>query len=284
MNKLFELFPGVKVGVARVSPIRASVPATTNHTGGSMKKFSAFLLCAAFAVSPAFAKHNPPPPPGLQPVNLASVATFAVFSNAAVTSTGNTVINGDLGVYPGTSVTGLKESVDSDTDADSGPGLVNGTIQDNDTSPETTAAENAAASFLIAYKDAQGRTGAHTAVCPGTSLANLGGATLTPGLYRSGTTLALTGTLTLHGAGVYIFQIGSGLTVNDSAQVILSDGAKAANIFWQVGTAATFGTAAAFEGTILAGSGITMGSSTTLVGRALAKTAVTFITDTVTRP
>jgi len=61
MNKLFELFPVARVGIARVRLIGAGVPATTNHTGGSMKKFSAFLLCAALAVCPAFAKKTSPP-------------------------------------------------------------------------------------------------------------------------------------------------------------------------------------------------------------------------------
>jgi hypothetical protein len=108
--------------------------------------------------------------------------------------------------------------------------------------------------------------------------------TFTPGLFKSGTTLALTGDVTLHGAGVYIFQIGSGLTVNTHARVILSGGATAANVFWQVGTLASLGTYVTFEGNILAGTAVTFGTSTSLVGRALAKTAVTLEGNAVTRP
>jgi Ice-binding-like len=113
---------------------------------------------------------------------------------------------------------------------------------------------------------------------------DLGGTTLTPGLYTSKSTLAITGDVTLNGAGVYIFQIKTGLTVSSTSKVILAGGATAANVFWQVGTLASLGSTVAFQGSILAGAGVTMNSGATLVGRALSQTNVTFIANTVTLP
>jgi Ice-binding-like len=237
------------------------------------------LLCAAVAVCPLAAKTNSPPT--LQPVNLGSAATFAVFGGSGVTCTGASIITGDLGVYPiaGTAVTGFFTD-----DGGAGPCTVVGNIQDNDTFPETTAAQHAAASLTIAIKDAKGRTGAFTGVGPGSSMPDLGGTTLTPGLYTSKSTLAITGDVTLNGAGVYIFQIKTGLTVSSTSKVILAGGATAANVFWQVGTLASLGSTVAFQGNILAGAGVTMISGTTLAGRALSQTNVTFDTNTVTLP
>src|ERR1035437_8675760 len=253
------------------------------ETGGgitiTMNKLSSFLLCTAVTLCPLAAK--PKPPPTLQPVNLGSAAPFAVFGGSGVTCTGASVITGDLGVYPiaGTAVTGFFTD-----DGGNGPCKVIGNIQDNDTGPETTAAKHAAASLTIAINDAKGRTGAFTAVGPGTSFVDLAGATLTPGLYKSTSTLALTGNVTLTGAGVYIFQIATGLTVSNTSKVILAGGATAANVFWQVGTLASLGSTVAFQGNILAGAGVTMISGTTLAGRALSQTNVTFDTNNVTLP
>jgi Ice-binding-like len=254
MNKLQELFPAAKLSIARVSP---------------MNQLSLLLLGAAVTLCPAVAAN-------LNPVNLGSAGTFAVLAGTGVTNTGPSVITGDLGVYPvaGTSVTGFfGENA-------GGPGRVIGTIQDNDTALETFAAAHAQASLTIAFNDAKGRTGAFTPA--NTDLSML---TLTPGLYRADNILLITGKkLFLQGDGVYIFQIGTGLTVGDGTEIVLENGAQAANVFWQVGTQATLGSGVIFKGNILAGTAITMKAGTTLAGRALAKANVTFISDTVTLP
>ena len=261
MKHLFELFLGTKLDIARVSPIRAGVPDQTNHTNeaarkvGSMKKLNSFLLCATLTLCPAVAQ-------SLKPVYLGSAATFAVLAGTGITNTGNSVITGDLGVWPGTSITGFP------------PGLVIGTIQNSDVT------QHAQGSLTIAINDAAGRTGAFT---PANT--DMSGLTLTPGLYRADKILLISGgKLYLKGKGVYIFQIGTGLTVGDHTKIVLENGALAANVFWQVGSKATLGTGVVFEGNILAGTAITMKAGTTVAGRALAKAEVTFISNTVTLP
>jgi hypothetical protein len=119
---------------------------------------------------------------------------------------------------------------------------------------------------------------------------NLGGQTLTPGLYTSSTSLAISsGDLTLDGQGdedaVFIFQMGSTLTTTSGRKLLLSGGAKAANVFWQVGSSATLGTTSVFHGTIMADQSITIASGATLDGRALARVAaVTLDSNTIVRP
>ena len=184
------------------------------------------------------------------PVPLGSTATFGVLAGTTVTSTGDTVIVGDLGVSTGTSVTGS-------------PG-VTGTLYLGD----PTAAQ-AQSDLTIAYNDAAGRT-----VAPISVAGNLGGQTLAPGLYKSTSSLEISsGDLMLAGDAnaVWIFQMVSTLVTTTGRQVILSGGAQAANVFWQVGSSATIGGSSVFKGTILAAQSITMVTSATLEGRALAR-------------
>src|SRR5579859_941647 len=119
---------------------------------------------------------------------------------------------------------------------------------------------------------------------------NLGGLTLSPGLYKSTSTLEISsGDLTLDARGnpnaVFIFQIASSLTTAPFRQVILAGGAQAANIFWQVGSLCSLNTSTSFKGTIIAGTQITMNTGAVLVGRAFALTAqVTMLSNSITKP
>jgi hypothetical protein len=118
---------------------------------------------------------------------------------------------------------------------------------------------------------------------------DLGGKTLTQGVYNSASSIGLTGTLTLDAEGdagaVFVFQAGSTLTTASSSRVLLTNGARSCNVFWQIGSSATIGTATAFRGTILALTSITMQTGATSIGRMLARNgSVTLDTNTITRP
>jgi tetrahydromethanopterin S-methyltransferase subunit B len=203
---------------------------------------------------------------GQAAVALGSASTFAVLAGSAVTSTGGTMVNGDLGISPGTTLTGAP--------------TVNGTTHLAD-----PVAAQAQLDLTTAYNDAAGRT-----VGAVTVAGNLGGQTLTPGLYKSTSSLEISsGDLTLDAQGdanaVFIFQMASTLTTTTSRQVILSGGAKAANIFWQVGSSATLGTTSTFKGNILALTSITVTTGAAVEGRLLARNgAVTLDANTITIP
>ena len=205
---------------------------------------------------------------------LLSADSFGVLGASTVTSTGNTVVNGDLGVYSGTAITGFSS-------IDAGPGIVNGTIHKTD-----AVAQQAQADALTAYNTLAGEP-----VTLDLTGQNLGGRTLTPGVYFFSSSADLTGTLKLNGNGRFDFRIGSTLTTaagalsNPLSSVVLMDGAQACQVFWQVGSSATIGTYSDFVGTILADASITLDTGASLSGRALALTgAVTLDDNLITVP
>ncbi len=207
------------------------------------------------------------PSNGLAP-SLGAAAGYAILAGSTVTNTGLTIVNGNLGVSPGSAVTGFP------------PGILNGAKHAAD-----PAAALAKAALTVAYNNLAGRTTAPILVA-----GNLGGQTLAPGLYKSTSSLAISsGDLTLDARGnanaVFIFQMASTLTTTSGRKVILSGGAKASNIFWQVGSSATIGTTSSFMGSILADQSITLNTGATLNGRALARIgAVTMAANSVVIP
>jgi Ice-binding-like len=200
------------------------------------------------------------------PINLRSAAEFAVLGGQTVTNTGPSILSGDLGVSPGTAVTGFP------------PGLVNGT-----THPGDAVAAQGQTDLTTAYNDASGR--APTASVAG----DIGGQTLAPGVYNAASSLGVTGTLTLDGQddpdAVFIFQIGSTITTASSSEVRLINGARSCQVYWQVGSSATLGTNSTFAGNIFALTSITATTGVRIAGRALARNgAVTLDTNSIAKP
>lgn len=196
---------------------------------------------------------------GPAPVDLKSAAPFAILATATTTTTGGGIINGDVGLYPVGS-----QGIPA--------GQIHGTIYNG--GPIAAQAQLDLNDAIIAASPAQLPGGINAG-------AELGGQTLVAGVYvsPSGAYDITSVDLTLHGGpnDVWIFQMASTLTVGVGRQVILTGGAQARNIFWQVGSSATLDTSSVFKGTIMAYSSITMNASSTLDGRALAQVgAVTF--------
>ena len=156
--------------------------------------------------------------------------------------------------------------------------MVNGTIYTG----AGSLANAAQSSALITYNDLVAEP-CGTNLSGQTLGTSPGAVTLSPGVYCFNSSAQLTGTLTLDGSGVYIFQIGSTLTTASNSSVVLANGAAAGNVFWQVGSSATLGATNAFVGSILALASDTVGASTSIAGRVIALTAaVTLDTDNIT--
>jgi Ice-binding-like len=211
-------------------------------------------LCSG--IVPAAAQVAPP---------LGEAGSFAVLGGAGVTNTGATAVTGEVGVAPGTAITGFPPGV-----------ITGGTLHFND-----AIAEAAQTDLTTAYNALAGQ--ACTTPLSGT---DLGGLTLTPGVYCFTSSAQLTGTLTLDAQtnvnAVFVFQIGSTLTTATNAHVTVINGGSDCNVFWQVGSSETLGTGTAFVGNSFALTSITLTTGATADGSLLARTgAVTMDTNQV---
>jgi hypothetical protein len=206
-----------------------------------------------------------PVAPAAPLVDLGVAADFAVLAYAAVTSTGPTSITGNVGTTT-TGDTGLL------------PAQVFGQVFA--TTPTAPVAAHLAVAAAQVFLD-----GLTASPLPGVEL---GGRTITPGVYQGGT-IELTGTVILDAGGdpnaLFVFKAASTLVTASASRVVLANGAKASNVFWQVGSSATFGTTTQFAGTVIANISITATTGVAIVGRLIARNgAVTLDSNTITIP
>ncbi len=218
------------------------------NTLSRMRRISLLLtlsLVAMLAVPSAGMAAEPTVP-------LGATQDFAILAGQTITNTGNSVITGDIGVSPGSAITGFP------------PGTVSATTHSND-----ALAIQAQTDWTTAYNNAVARPVTTTLASP-----ELSGLTLTPGVYSSGGALALTGTLTLDAQGdpeaVFILKSDSGLTIGPGSVVQLINGARFCRVFWPVASSATIGAGATFVGHILAVTDITLQDSASVEGQLLA--------------
>jgi Ice-binding-like len=194
---------------------------------------------------------------------MGTAANFAVLAGSAITNTGPTVISGGLGLSPGTAVTGFPPGVSS---------------TQHKTDAVALGAKNAlvtAYNDLASWRPTRSLTGQ-----------DLGGKTLTPGVYTFSSSAQLTGTLTLSGNGIFIFRTGSTLTTASNSRVLVTNGANGCGVYWKVGSSATLGSGTQFKGTIIVLTSITMVTGATILpGRALARNgAVTLDSNRISMP
>ena len=201
-------------------------------------------------------------------VTLGTAGSFVVLSGETITNTGFTVINGNVGLYPGSGITGFP------------PGVVNGVVHNTD-----AVAAQAKKDLNDAYADAAGKSGA-----PIPLSGDLGGMTLTPGLYVSATSIELTsGDLMLDALGdedaIWVFQIGTTFVSMVDRKVILIGNARHDNVFWNTGSSATIGVNSTMVGNFLTQTSITVQTGATMEGRFLTQVgSVTFDSNKVNRP
>lgn len=225
---------------------------------------------------------------GQSEVNLRTAGNYVILAGSEISNIPTSVITGNIGLSPaaGSMITGFS-MVYTTGDQQASSSQVTGNLYASDFGdPTPSNMTSAKGDLTTAYNDAAGRTSDDIVLLSG----NLGGLTLTPGLYKSSGSLEISsGDLTFDAKGnaeaVFIIQIASTLTTSSDRKVILAGSAQASNIFWQVGTSATLGTTSVMKGTIMADQSIAVNTGASVEGRLLARiAAVTIEGNTLVTP
>jgi hypothetical protein len=243
------------------------------------------LAITLVAAVPAYAAAKVPKNGAQVVVPLGSAGDFAILAKSGISTTGTTAITGDIGVSPiaATAITGFGLIMDSSNQFSTSSKVTGKVYAPNYAVPTQVKMTTAVSDMQIAYTNAAGRTlPDFTELGAG----NIGGMTLTPGLYKWGTGVIIPKDVTLSGSSndVWIFQIAQTLTISNGVHVNLSGGAQAQNIFWQVAGQTTLGTTSVLNGNILGQTAIVLKTGAKLNGRALAQTAVTLDANAVIKP
>lgn len=220
-------------------------------------------------------------------VDLKTSADYAILAKSGITTTGTTDIVGDIGVSPidSTAITGFSLTMDPSGEFATSPLVTGKVFAANYASPTPSNLTTAVLDMEAAYNDAAGRSSPDQLNLAG---GNLNGETLTAGLYKWTSAVTVTNSITLDGGGdsnaVWIFQIDNRLSLASGADVLLSNGATANNIFWQTAEGATFGTTSHFEGNLLTATDVAAQPGATMNGRLLSQTSVALDSNSIQIP
>jgi hypothetical protein len=220
----------------------------------------------------------------LLPVALGSAGGFAILAKSGISTVPTSAVTGDMGVSPAAAsyITGFSLTADATNTFSTSPQLTGKAYASDYAAPTPGNLTTAVGDMELAFTHAAGLAPDVTELGAG----NIGGMTLTPGVYKWGTGLLIPTNLTLNGSAtdVWVMQIAQDLTLSNGVSVMLSGGALAKNVFWQVGGAVMIGTSAHAEGIVLSQTAITLATGGGINGRLLAQTAVSIDGSTVVQP
>lgn len=216
-------------------------------------------------------------------VDLGTAANYVILAKTAINNNSTSVITGDIGLSPAATsyITGL--SLTNATGYATSAQITGRIYAADMVDPTPINLTSAVNNMITAYNDAAGRT---TPDFIELGTGNIGGMTLTPGVYKWSNTVTIPSNLTISGGedDVWIFQIAGNLNMSSAVSIQVIGGAQPENIFWQVAGEATLGTTSHFEGVLLSMTGITLQTSASIKGRAMAQTAVILDANAVTEP